>query len=159
MLFCLLIVQRGLNQYRGTVGVFNNCNLPTRTKSYDLFSSKLLEQSPFNIYTILIVIRFVKYINNAQNVRIVHRSLFKSLYFCHYSFLYLSCRVYFITIKFSDDIEENPCPPSKSCDSLFICYWNVNSIPARNLIKLFLLRAYFSINKFDIKCLSETYFI
>ena len=38
-----------------------------------------------------------------------------------------------------------------------ICHWNLNSIPAHNFIKSSLLRAYISINKFDIICLSETY--
>ena len=40
---------------------------------------------------------------------------------------------------------------------LSICHWNLNSTSARNFIKLTLLRAYISINKTDIICLSETY--
>ena len=63
-----------LNQYHGTVGVFNNCNLPTR-KSYDVFSSRLLQQQLSKIYStkilvflITIAIRFVTYIITAQNV-------------------------------------------------------------------------------------------
>ena len=37
------------------------------------------------------------------------------------------------------------------------CHWNLNSICAHNFAKLSLLRAYVSIHKFDIICLSETY--
>ena len=40
---------------------------------------------------------------------------------------------------------------------LSICHWNLNSTSAHNFIKLTLLRAYISINKIDIICLSETY--
>ena len=38
-----------------------------------------------------------------------------------------------------------------------ICHWNLNSIPAQNFQKLLLLKAFKSIHKFDIICLSETY--
>ena len=38
-----------------------------------------------------------------------------------------------------------------------ICHWNLNSIPAHNFIELSLLRAYFSVNKFDFIRRSETY--
>ena len=46
---------------------------------------------------------------------------------------------------------------SKPSNSLSICHWNLNSIPAHNFIKLSLLRAYISVSKFDIIGLSETY--
>ena len=105
----------------------------------------------------MIAIRFVTYIITAQNVRLVHRSLFKSLYFITVALYIHHVWVYFITIKLSGDIEENPGPQSEPCNSLSICHWNLNSIPAHNFIKLSLLRAYISINKFDIICLSETY--
>ena len=38
-----------------------------------------------------------------------------------------------------------------------ICHWNLNSIAAHNFAKLVLLKAYNSVHKFDIICLSETY--
>ena len=65
--------------------------------------------------------------------------------------------MYFITIKLSDDIKENTGPQPKSCDTLSICLWNLNSIPAHNFIKLSLLRAYISVDEFNVICLSETY--
>ena len=40
---------------------------------------------------------------------------------------------------------------------LSICHWNLNSIAAHNFAKLVLLKAFNSIHKFDIICLSETY--
>ena len=65
--------------------------------------------------------------------------------------------LYSLAIKCSGDIEENPGPKPNSCEYLSICHWNLNSISAHNFIKLSLLRAYISINKIDIICLSETY--
>ena len=103
-----------LKQYHGTAGVFNNRNLPTR-KSYDVFSSTLLQQHLSKIYStkisvflLMIAIRFVTYIITAQNVRLVHRSLFKSLYFITVALYIHYVWVYFITIKLSGNIEENP---------------------------------------------------
>ena len=66
--------------------------------------------------------------------------------------------MYFMTIKLSGNIGENPGRRSMSSDSLSICYYgNLNSIPAHNFMKLSLLHAYISVNKFDIICLSETF--
>ena len=73
------------------------------------------------------------------------------LLFIHYVWLY------YLAIKLSNDIKGNPGPKPNSCDCLSICHWNLNSIPPHNFMKLSLLRAYISINKTDITCLSETY--
>ena len=90
----------------------------------------------------MIAIRFVIYIITTQNVGLVHRSLFKSLYFITIGFYIHHVWVYFISIKLSSGIEENPGPQPKSCGSLSICHWNLNSILAHNFVKLSLLRAY-----------------
>ena len=58
-------------------------------------------------------------------------------------------------LQLSGDIELNPGP--NSCKSFVICHWNLNSITSHNFIKVSLLTAYNSINKFDIILLSETY--
>ena len=65
--------------------------------------------------------------------------------------------LYSLAIKCGGAIEENPGPKPNSCEYLSICHWKLNSVSAHNLIKLFLLRAYISINKIDIICPSETY--
>ena len=65
--------------------------------------------------------------------------------------------LYSLAIKCTGDVEENPGPKPNSCEYLSICHWNLNSISAHNFIKFCLLRAYISINKIDIICLSETY--
>ena len=54
-------------------------------------------------------------------------------------------------------LKKNPGPKSYIAQNLSICHWNLNSICAHNYIKVNLLRAYLSIHKFDIICLSETH--
>ena len=61
-----------------------------------------------------------------------------------------------ILVKLSDDVEENPGPKAKPCQSISICHWNVNSVSANNFSKVSPLRAYIFIHKFDVICLSET---
>ena len=60
-------------------------------------------------------------------------------------------------IKISGNIELKPRPKQKQDQSLSICHWNLNSIPAYNLQKLELLQSYISSNIVDILCLSETF--
>ena len=103
-----------LNQYRGTVRVFNNCNLPSR-KSYDLFYSTLLQHSLSKIYLTKILvflpmigIRFVICIIIAQDIRLFNGPFFKCLYFITIVFYVHRVWVYLLTIKHSGDIEENP---------------------------------------------------
>ena len=62
-----------------------------------------------------------------------------------------------LMIKISGDIELNPGPKQKQDQSLSICHWNLNSIPAHNFQKLPLLQGYILSNKVDILCLSETF--
>ena len=60
-------------------------------------------------------------------------------------------------ILLSADVEPNPGPKRVSTSNISICHWNLNSISAHNYTKLFLLRTYITIHKFDIICQSETY--
>ena len=57
----------------------------------------------------------------------------------------------------SDDVEVNPGHINSISECLSICHWNLNSISAHDYSKLFLLKAYISVRKFDTICLSETY--
>ena len=57
----------------------------------------------------------------------------------------------------SNDIEVNLGPKLDSSQNFKICYWNLNSIAAHNFSKINLLKAYLTIHKNDILCLSETY--
>lgn len=66
--------------------------------------------------------------------------------------------LYLIRAKWSGDIEQDPRPKSNSCRSFPIYHWNPESILVHNFIKLSILRAYITIHKSDVVCLSETYF-
>ena len=55
------------------------------------------------------------------------------------------------------DIEFNPEPKLDSSQNFTICHWNLNSIAAHTFSKINLLKAYVTIHKTDIVCLSETY--
>ena len=57
----------------------------------------------------------------------------------------------------SGDVELNPGPKNNFSECLPVCHWNLNSILSHDYSKLFLLKAYISVHKFDIVCLSETY--
>ena len=57
----------------------------------------------------------------------------------------------------SEDIEKNPGPKTKSCQSFSVCHWNLNSISAHNFSKMSLLQVYNAVHKYDIVCLSETF--
>ena len=59
-------------------------------------------------------------------------------------------------IDLSGDIEKNPGLRSSSSQNFLICHWILNSIAAHSCIKSSHLKAYLSIYKFDIVCLSET---
>ena len=54
-------------------------------------------------------------------------------------------------------VEINPGPLSNCKEYFSICHWNLNSISAHDYSKLFLLKAYTILHKFDTICLSETY--
>ena len=51
-------------------------------------------------------------------------------------------------IKISGDVELNPGPDQKQDQSLSICHWNLNSIPAHNFQKFELLQGFISIWQF-----------
>ena len=90
----------------------------------------------------------------------------RTIHTCLNLILYISILVLYanhfcldeIVLKLGGDIEENPGPKPSSNESFSICRWNLNSISAHNCIKVSLLRAYISTHKFDIICISETYF-
>ena len=59
-----------------------------------------------------------------------------------------------LIILLSGDIEVNPGPNRNGF--LKLCHWNLNSICAREKIKVSLIEAYNSIHRYDIFAISET---
>ena len=109
------------------------------------------------IILVVLTVRYVISLSSTQNIQFLCRSLFYSFYFINSVSYIHHMWLYSLAIKCSGDIEENPGPKPNSCEYLSICHWNLNSISAHNSTKFFFLRAYISINKIGIICLSETY--
>ena len=57
----------------------------------------------------------------------------------------------------SGDVAVNQGPKNSVIKCLSICQWNLNSMSTNDYSKLFLLKAYISVHKFDIICLSGKY--
>ena len=70
---------------------------------------------------------------------------------------WLATWFYSLLLLLSGDVELNPGPKRNYSNAFSICHWNLNSISAHNYAKVFLLKAYIAIHKFDIICISETY--
>ena len=62
----------------------------------------------------------------------------------------------FINMSRGDD-EINPVPLSNCKEYFSTCHWNLNSISAHDCSKLFLVKDFITLFKFDIICLSEIY--
>ena len=61
-----------------------------------------------------------------------------------------------LMIFLSGDVKVNPGPRTKASNTFSVCHWNLNNISAINCWKA-LLKAYFTIHKFDIVSFSEIY--
>ena len=70
-----------------------------------------------------------------------------------FDYLWFTCNL----LLLCGDVELNLGSNQNTAKKLSIWHWNLNSIAVHNFVKLVLLKAYNSIYKFDIICLSETY--
>ena len=70
---------------------------------------------------------------------------------------WLATWFYRLLLLLSGDVELNPGPKCNPSNAIFICHRNLNSISAHNYAKVFLLKTYIAIHKFDIICISQTY--
>ena len=157
---CFLKMPVNAVQYRVTVGIFNNrkliinlrfelppwLKLSNKAPNYDADYISLL------FYIFLIVFLFSKgYVSKTSTK--LYISIFM-LFIIIMGVLVWLCSCWIIL---SGDVEANPGPKNSVSECLSICHWNLNSISAHDYSKLFLLKAYTSVLKFDIICISETY--
>ena len=107
------------------------------------FLSTSISYSSFNHFSKFIFIKrsFTNYLHITSLIDVAY-----STYFLH------------ILLLQHGDIETNPGPQKEKKKNLSCCYWNVNSLIARNLSKLSQLEAYNSVCKHDFICISETFF-
>ena len=155
-----------LIQYRGAKGVFN-CKKCVSTNSSNLFSDKLFPKLSFQSLLGLLLTNsiflsllfFGLTMKNVKAIKIKRIQILSSRAVHSVAVILLVHHIWLhgLMIKTSGDIELNPGPKHKQDQSLSICHWNLNSIPAHNFQKLELLQGYISSNKVDILCLSETF--
>ena len=74
------------------------------------------------------------------------------MFFCSLLFF-----VSVILLVLSGDIETFPDPEPGHSNSFFFCHQSLNGIADHNFLKMFLVRAYNAIHRFNVICLSETY--
>ena len=109
-------------------------------------------------YLLCIVARFLKFrlkcfVNSASfRKQILWKA--KLLLSCLLCLEVLPYFYLFLLILLSGDIEVNPGPNRNGF--LKFCHWNLNSICAREQIKISLIEAYNSIHRYDIFAISET---
>ena len=149
-----------LNQYRGTVGTFNNHNyyIPYIDSRFRVTMSKYLLfklHLPILQHQPLVCITHFSVPNSYRSTKHFHTLPFLVTIITIWS---LPC-LYSLLLLLSADVELNPGPKCAFTGNISICHWYLNSISAHNYTKLFLLKAYIAIHKFDIICLSETYLI
>ena len=150
-----------LNQYRGIVGAFNNRNY------YHQLTLSLGHpcQSTFFLNGVfpLCKISFLFVLLISMFLTLNSNSYRSSKHFYTLSFLVAIITIWSLPwlcsllILLSADVELNPGPKRASTSNISIFHWNLNSVSAYNYTKLFLLKAYIAIHKFDMIYLSETY--
>ena len=139
-------------QHRVAVGNFNNSNRLNLSKNNCFIGQTFGVHKNKTILFLLYIFLFGVCVP-CKSVRyfffnaLLILSIAISLRFCFVSILLLLC----------GDVEVNPGPRYNDKASFSICHWNLNSLISHNYAKVFLLKAYLAIYKFDIICLSETY--
>ena len=152
-----------LVQYRGTVGVFNNRKFHNKMVANKFYSSQcgfnaeLAVFVPFSIYQIILLLLTILMCMSKDNYVQSIKRLCISFIITISIHSILPLWFYSISITLSGDVETNPGPKRNSTETFSFCHWNLNSISSHNYVKIYLLKAYITVHKFDIICLSETY--
>ena len=107
--------------------------------------------------SLLFYIFLIAFLFSRGNVSKTSRKLYISIFLLFNILLGVLVWLCSCLIILSGDVEVNPGPKNSVSECLSICDWNLNSILAHDYSKLFLLKAYILVHKFDIICLSETY--
>ena len=153
-IFSFLKMHVNLNQYRGTVGTFNNRNychkltLSLGQPCHNIFLLNCVFPNISFLFVLLISVFLTLKSNSCRSTKHFHTLYFLVTIITIWSLPWL----YSLLILLSADVELNPGPKRVSTRNISICHWNLNSISAHNYVKLFLLKAYIAIHKFDIIC-------
>ena len=154
-----------ITQYRGSVGIFSNRNFVFRPKFSNFIGRKCWSSNqlyfkmhypifPINLVLFLV---FVIVLSPRRSFHITPSNTCISMLIITVALIFDDLWFKYNLLLLCGDVELNPGPKQNTAKKFSICHWNLNSIAAHNVAKLVLLKAYNSIHKFDIICLSETY--
>ena len=130
-----------LIQYREAIGVFN-CKKYVCANSSNLFSDKLFPKLNFLslldlLLTNSIFLSLLFFCLAMKNVKAKGKNIqilsSRAVHSVAVILLIHHIWLYGLMIKISGDIELNPGPKQKQDQSLSVCHWNLNSIPAQRL--------------------------
>ena len=152
-------------QYCGAVRVFNNCKFTKKLQYKEISKLKFIHTCFISDHLSLQSHSMVSFFMLLIVFFLLKPKVPKGVKFSAFAMLYVVC-IYLLSVKWlykiflillSGDVEINPGPRRNTDETFSICHWNLNSLLAYNYNKLFLLRAYIAVHKFDVICLSETY--
>ena len=150
-----------LNQYRGRVGTFSNRNYyhqSTLSLGPPCQNTFFLNYAfPFCNISLLFVLLITVFLTLKSNSYRSTKHFNTLSFFVTIITIWSLPWLYSLLILLYADVELNRRPKRAYTRNISICNWSLNSTSAHNYIKLFLLKAYITIHKFDIICLSETY--
>ena len=150
---CSLKIPVSLSQNRGRVGLLNSRSIVSRSKvnnsitpnnrnnTSNIACSLISVNEMFLFFSLYSVLVFIK-----ENVILLHLFI---IFICLFFFSFL--------VSLSGDVEVNLGPNRTPNEALSICHRNLNSISAHNFARLHLLKAYVTVHKVDIICLSKIY--
>ena len=154
-----------LVQYCETVGVFNNRKFTKKLQYKEISELKLIHTCFIADYLSLHrVIQWFHFFMLLIVFFVLKPKVPKGVKFSDFAMFYVVC-IYLLSVKWlykvflisqSGDVEINTEPRRNTDETFSICHWNLNSLLAFNYNKLFLLRAYIAVHKFDVIFLSET---
>ena len=145
--------------------MFNNTFANKRSNKNSICYCRKMQSSEFGLTMILFfllhafptLIGFLKKIARQNMVHINKKFLISCFYlFSSCSYLY-HVWLFRRLMHLSGDIEKIPGPLKDFSQTLSIGHWNLNSLATHSFTKVALLKAYLSVQRFDIFCISETY--
>ena len=132
-----------LVQYRGTVGVFNNCKLHNKMVANKFYSSQcefnaeLAVLAPFFIHqSIFLLLTILMCLSRNNYIQRIKRLFISFIVTISIHFI-LPLWFYSILITLSGDAETNPGPKRNSTETFSFCHWNLNSISSHDYVKVF----------------------
>ena len=154
-----------LNQYRATVEIFNNYTFVCTSKCKNPF---LVRHSQdfcltdcalyYSCKKFTSFILFLLFLTSKYNAWSDAKFFSASSFITVVVNVWIAIWLYIILISLSGNVQLGPGPKDKSSSTISICYWNLNSITLHSYAKISFLEAYIAAQKFDIVCISKTYF-